>query len=94
LRVSIEVRVELVGLDVQHRDVAVEEQRDPIERRAPSLLGARGQEMTMPQRRVIVGFPSNVPDTPRGLYRGRWIRVIEQRRGSHEPLVSHQLFGV
>ena len=94
LRVPIEVRVDLIGLHVEHADVAVEQQRNAIERRAASLPGARGEEVTMPERRVVVGFPLDLTNASSGLDRRRRIRVIEQRRGSDEPFVPHQLFGV
>src|SRR3954468_4211182 len=37
LRVPIEVRVVLIGLDVEHGDVLIEQERHAIERRAPAL---------------------------------------------------------
>jgi hypothetical protein len=50
LRIAIEVRVLLVRLDIEHRHVAIEHQRDPIQRRTPPLAHATRQEVPMPQR--------------------------------------------
>jgi len=40
LRIPVEVCVVLIGLDVEHRDVLVEQERDPIQCCAPALLHA------------------------------------------------------
>jgi hypothetical protein len=94
LRVAVEVRVVLVGLDVEHGHFVVEEERHPIEGRAPAFLHLRGAEVPVPQRMVGVGLVLRFPEAPRRLHRGGRMDVIEQRGGSGEPLVSHQLLGV
>ena len=94
LGVPVEVRVVLVGLDVEHRDVVVEQERHPVQRRAAALLHLRGAEVPVPERVVGIGLVLRLPEPPGRLHgRGR-IGVVQQRRGAGEPLVPHQLFGV
>jgi hypothetical protein len=79
LRIAIEVRVILVRLAVQHRDVLVEKQRDAIQREAASLLRARRQEVTVVQRLVRIGLELHLAHPPHGFHRRRGMNVIEQR---------------
>ena len=94
LRVAVEVGVVLVGLDVEHRHVVVEEERHAVERRAAALLHLRGAEVPVPERLVGVGLVLRLPQPARRLDRGRRMDVVEQRRRAGEALVPHQLFGV
>src|SRR2546423_2585932 len=48
LRVSVEVRVVLVRLDVEHCDVLIEQQRNPVERYDATLFGPLRKKMSMP----------------------------------------------
>src|SRR6478672_5407227 len=52
LRVAIEMLVLHVRLDVEHRDVLIEEERDAVERRTAAALRLRRAEVAMPERRV------------------------------------------
>ena len=45
----------LVGLDVQHRDVLVEQQRNAIERRTAARFDLRRLEVPVPQGLIVVG---------------------------------------
>src|SRR3954468_2191696 len=94
LRIPVEVRVLLVRLYVEHRDVAVEQQRQAIERWAAAALRLRRAEMPVPERVVLVGLVRELLHPLHGLHRRRRMHVIEQRRRAGEPLVAHQLFRV
>ena len=94
LRIPIEVRIRLVRLGVQHRDVVVEHQRNAIERRAAARLHLGRLEVAMPKRLILIGDELHVADPLRRLDRRRRMHVIQQRRGAGESLVAHQLFGV
>ena len=94
LRVPVEMRVVLVRLDVQHRDVLIEQERNAIERRAPAFFYARGEEMPVMQRLIGVGFELHLAHPPHRLHRRRRMDVIQERRRSRKPLVPHQLLGV
>ena len=61
LRVPVEMRVVLVRLDVQHRDVLVEQERDAVERRAAAALHLRGAEVAVAQRLVGIGLVLGLP---------------------------------
>src|SRR6267378_1351489 len=94
LRVTVKVRIVLVGLAVEHRDVLIEQKRHPIERRATTFLRARGEEVTVVQRLIGVGLVFRLAHSPHRLY-SRWrMNVIEKRRSPGETFVSDQLFGV
>ena len=94
LRVPVEVRVLLVGLDVEHRDVLIEQQRHPVERRAAALLHLRGAEVPMPERLVGIGLVFRLPEPPDRLHRRGRMDVIEQRRGPVNPSCPIELLGV
>jgi hypothetical protein len=88
------VRVVLVGLDVEHGHFVVEEERCAIERGTSALLDLGGAEVPVPKRIVRIGLVLHLPEALGRFHRGGRIGVIEERRGSGEPLVSHQLLGV
>ena len=79
LRVAKEVRVVGVGLDIQHHDVAVEQQRHAIERGRPAGGHARREEVPMAQRCFRIGFQHEVAHLAGRFVRGGRMRVIEQR---------------
>jgi len=94
LGIAIEMVVLAVGLDVQHRNVLVEQQRNPVEGRTPAGLHARREKMAVMQSLVVIGLVFYLLHAPNRLY-GRWrMNVIEQRRRSVETFVPHQLLGV
>ncbi len=82
LCVPVEVRVVFVRLDVEHRDVLIEEERHAVERRAAALLHLRGPEVPVPQRLVGIRLVLQLPQPPRRLDRGRRMHVVEQARRS------------
>ncbi len=94
LGVPIEVRIELIRLGIQHRDVAVEEQRRAVERRRTTPLEAGGEEVPVTEGRLLIGGPHDVSQLARGLDgRGR-MGVVKQRGRSDEALMPHQLFRI
>ncbi len=94
LGISIEVLVAPVGLDVQHRDVRVEKQRNPVERRTAARLHPRRKKMPVVQRLILVRLVSDLLHPPHRLDGCRRVDVIEQRGGSVKAFVSHELLGV
>ena len=79
LTVAIEVRVGDIGLDVEHADIMVEEQRNAIHRRRAARRDARRQEMPVAQRRVGVLRPNDITDLSRRQDRRRREYVIQHR---------------
>ena len=78
LRVPVEVRVVFIGLDVEHGDVLVEQERDSVERGAAALLRARGQEMPVVERLVRVRLELHLAHAPHRFHRRRRMDVVEK----------------
>ena len=94
LGVPVEVGVELVGLDIEHGDVGVEEDRGAIHRGAAALPGLGSAEMAVPERHVIVLFPHDIAHLPRRLHGGGRMDVVQQRRRPGESFVPHEFLGI
>src|SRR3954451_11565286 len=94
LRIAVEVLFLLIRLDIEHRHVTVEEQRQAIERRAATALRLGRAEMSVPERVVLIGLVRELLHPLHGFHGRRRMHVIEQRRGAGEPLVAHQLFRI
>src|SRR5579862_9445357 len=88
------MRVLLIGLDVEHRHVGIEQERYPIERRAATGLHARREKMAMAERLVRIRLVGDLAQATDGFDGGRRVRMIEERRGANETLVAHELLGV
>ena len=79
LGVTIKMRVVLVRLAVQHRDVLIEQKGHAIERRAPTFFRARCEEVTVVQRLIGVRFELRLAHPPHRFHRRRRMNVIEKR---------------
>ena len=56
LRVTVEVCVVLVRLDVEHRNILIEQERHSVERCASALFHARCKKMSMVKRLIGIGL--------------------------------------
>src|SRR5260221_1972389 len=94
LRVAIEVLVGLVGLDVVHRDVCIDEQRHAIERRASLGRDARRAEMPVAERLVGIGLDAFLTQAPHGVYGWLPVNVIQEGRRSRKAFLTDELLGI
>jgi len=83
------MRVVLVGLDVEHRDVLIEQQRNPVERGASAFLDARSKKMAVVERLVRIRLELYLSHTTDGLHRRRRMYVVHERRRARESLVPN-----
>jgi hypothetical protein len=79
LRVAIEVRVVLVGLAVQHRDVLIEQEWNPIQGGAAAFLDARGEEVPVVECLIGIGLEFRLTHAPYRFHRRRRMNVIHER---------------
>ena len=71
-------------LDVEHRDVLIEQQRNAIERRTSALFHLRSQKMPVMQRLIRIGLELHLLHATHRLHRRRRMDVIQQRRRAGE----------
>jgi hypothetical protein len=88
------MRVVLIGLAVQHRDVLIEQQRYAVQRYAATLPGARRQEMPVMKRLIRICLELHLAHPTHRFHRRRWMDVVEQRGCAGEAFVPNQLLRV
>ena len=93
LGVAVEELVGAGRLHERHRDVGVEQQRNPVERQAAARPQLMGPEVPVPELPFGIGLPLQVAHRPHRLHRRGLVQVVQQRRGPREPLVADQLLG-
>src|SRR5215207_4392003 len=94
LGVAIVVLVVAIGLDVEHRDVLVEQEGDSIERGTSALLRACGEKVAMAEGRVVVRLELRLHQPLHRHHRRGRVHVVEERRGAGESFVADELLGV